>query len=201
MPGRRRLRAGSRRIGEEIEGQVSHRGSRIVLDRQTKAQQRVEEPMLGCFELAPGAESPGIAEVRDDAVVPAARAIAVGRIGVEQPIAGIERRVGAESVGLAVTNRPPPLAIGLDRAEHECRRQVAEPVVAALALVVLEIKDLATMLALEFARFSPKSEFNCGRHPKLRPCSPRVARSAFRGLRCRGNAQSRRATPRGRRRF
>src|SRR5471032_1415794 len=86
--------------------------------------------------------------------MPAAGTIGLFGVLLDQPVAGLPLGIGAEAVG-AIT-RPERVPRLTCRPFHrlECRQarlggQIAQPVRATLAHVVLEIEDLAALLASE----------------------------------------------------
>jgi hypothetical protein len=101
-------------IGQEIEGQSEFRVFRPALQRQAQAEHGVEQVVLGNFQLAPSRHVLGIGQVGDGAVMPAGRAMGLGRIGRQQPVAGVKLGIGAEPISLAgIGQRLPGVAFRL----------------------------------------------------------------------------------------
>ena len=92
----------------------------------------------------------GIGEIGDGAVVTARRAENLGIFRSHQPVAHVVLGVGAEAILLALSCKRTPQAVGLFQCSDDfLLRQIAEPQPAALALRILEIQQLAAILALE----------------------------------------------------
>jgi hypothetical protein len=80
----------------------------------------------------------------------ATHAKAVVGDGIDQPIANIEFRVGAKAIEVAVDRQGAPRIILRLQSGDECSVwHVAEPMPAFLTFLVLEIDNLAAVLALE----------------------------------------------------
>src|SRR6202008_2682324 len=89
-------------------------------------------------------------QVRNRSIQLARQAEMVERIGRHQPVAGLVGRVGAEPEQLIRRRRAPPIRAFLGkRAQHRQAGQIAEDASAALAPRILEVQQLAAMLALE----------------------------------------------------
>ncbi|MGY4185222.1 hypothetical protein ACVI1I_001994 [Bradyrhizobium sp. USDA 4459] len=137
-------------VGEEIEEQAVLRVVLPGLDRQLPADQGIEQPVLRHLQLAPTGQLRGVGEIGHDAVVAAGTAIAGGIAGIRQPVASIILGIAAQHPPLAlVGQRGPALPIRLDRRHCLLLRQEGDPVTAALASAVLEIENVAAVLADE----------------------------------------------------
>jgi hypothetical protein len=139
------------RFGQELEDEAVLRILRSCGQGQPELKQGVEQPVLRQFHHTPGSQVGRDRRVRDDAVVSARGAVRLVRGGWDEPVAGIELRIGAEAVGaLGLGQRTPSrVAIGFQRRERAGIGLVALAITAALAGVVLEVEELAAGLALE----------------------------------------------------
>ena len=139
------------RIVDEVEVQrrLAHGGA---VERQAQAQQRIDEPLLGALELAPGQQVGGIGQIGNGAVELARGAILRAGVGAHQPVADAMRFVGAIAQPCAgallvfaikaVSRRDERTYLKLVGAEAEC-------VPAPQALHVLEVDGVAARPAFE----------------------------------------------------
>jgi hypothetical protein len=90
-------------------------------------------------------------QIRNRAVIPAGNAERVRVLSVDQPVADVIPRIGAETVEPARCNqRTPCIAIGLVQSrDHPPVGQIAQSQSAALATRILEIERLPAALALK----------------------------------------------------
>ena len=121
--------------------------------RQGETQQRIDQSLLGGFQLVPCREVAAFAQVRDGAVERAGDTEAAGRRGGPEPVAHPILVVGAERIcrGGAILIRDPVGGLagrpqGDDRAPD---RLESERAVAAKALHILEVDLVAAMGAGE----------------------------------------------------
>ena len=95
MPGHDFGAAGN--LVEEVEHETLVRVVSAVRQPDPEPDQRVEQPVLGDFQLRPPLPRAGGGKVRDDAIVPASNAHLFRALGIDQPIADAMRIVGAEA--------------------------------------------------------------------------------------------------------
>ena len=139
-----------RRARQKIEHQAFAAVLVALVERQIELHQRVEQPMFGDLDLLPGNDIVLDAGVGDGPVMPARRAITVGRIGLDHPIADVELGIGAETIELLVDReRPPRVALGLQRRQIHDFGNEAEPARTLFAHGVFKIEQLRAMLAFE----------------------------------------------------
>jgi hypothetical protein len=96
----RMRRGGSDRVRKEIKGEavgILQPGRQ----RQTKPQQRIEQPVLGEFDLPPMQEILGICEVGYGAVVTTGGAKHLRLIAVHEPVADVVAGIGAKLIALS----------------------------------------------------------------------------------------------------
>ncbi len=156
MAGHHFRRARRLRIGQKLETQplvpVLRAGRRV----QAEFQQRVDQPVFRQFDLPPASPVVGQGEVGDDDVVAAGAAEPVLAVIGHQPVAGVLVRVVAEPQArrrrrLVFRHRP---LVFRQRPRRQSRhgtlvRVVAQSPAAGLADSVLEIDQVAAMLAAE----------------------------------------------------
>ena len=102
---------GVRRARQKIELQAQMAVRILLVERQVKLHQGVEQHMLGDLNLAPGGDIRGVAGVGNGPVMPAGGAIGVGQIGVDHPVADGEFGIGAKTIKLLVDGERPPNAL------------------------------------------------------------------------------------------
>ena len=145
----RMRRRGSDRIREEIKREtigILQPGCQ----RQTKAQQRIEQPVLGEFDLSPMPKILGTHEIGDGAVVATGGAEYFRLVAVHQPVADVVLGVGAKLISLSRRRQRAQQSVRFFQCGDERPfRQIAEPKPAAFARGVLEIERLSAVLALE----------------------------------------------------
>jgi hypothetical protein len=139
------------RAGEEVEGEPFFGVLELARQRQAEAQQPVDEAVLGLFQALPEQEILGRLEVGNRAVEPAGAAECVRAVGGHQPVAGAVDRIGAEAESFIGGGQRTPAvaAFGRQGAHHRSIGQIAQNVSAALAPGVLEVEQLAAVLAFE----------------------------------------------------
>src|SRR5262249_37662666 len=113
-------------------------------------QQRIKEPMLGVFDLAPMQEILEIGEIGDGAVMATSRTKNLTTVGRHEPVADVVLGVGAEAIALPPRRERTPHAISrFQCSDHLLLRQITQPQAAALALCILEVERLSAILAFE----------------------------------------------------
>jgi hypothetical protein len=119
--------------------------------RQAEAQQPVDEAVLGGFQALPEQEVLGCIEVGYRPVEKAGAAECVRAVGPYQPVAGAVDGIGAEAESFIGGGQRTPAVAGLGRqgTQHGSIGQIAQNVSAALATRVLEVEQLAAVLAFE----------------------------------------------------
>ena len=139
------------RLGEEVEGEPGLLILELADHGQAEPEQAIDQPVLGGLQALPAQEMVRRAEVGDRAVEPAGLAEGVPALGRHQPVAGVMDGIGAEALQrLGRDQRAPALAVERgERAECGLLGQIAQDMLAALAPGVLEVQQLAAMLALE----------------------------------------------------
>jgi hypothetical protein len=121
-------------IGEEVEDQAVFGILGPRPQRQSPPQQRVEQPVLAEFELAPARQFRGVGQIGDGAVVAAGAAEIVAARFIHQPVAGVMGGVGAKIARRAFrSGRPPSLASRLERRHGPALRLEAHVVAASAA--------------------------------------------------------------------
>jgi hypothetical protein len=106
--------------------------------------------VLGRLDLPPRGEVMQDRDVRNRPVVAASGAIRVSSSRFDEPVASIERRICAEAIELATRGERSPYAVlRLQRRQDRSLRDVAELARTRHADVVLEVKNLSAVLALE----------------------------------------------------
>ena len=149
---------GMRRARQKVERQAHAAVLVPRIERQIELHQRIKQPMLGDLDLAPGNKIVLDAGIGNGAVMTARRAIFFGRARVDHPIADIEFGIGAKAKGLFVDGeRPPHIALGLDRRQCHDLGDEAETMPALFANGVFEIEQLLTMLTFEELHSGPTS--------------------------------------------
>ena len=152
-----------RRVGEKLEGEPGVGIFVPVAERQARAGERVDEPALRGLEAVPRELDARLREIRDHARQPARDAQRI-RIAVEDgPVAhrllGV---VAAETIAArrrVRQRRPPQLRVRRVRIERTDQRQVrkiGDPALAIQANGVLEEKQLAAVVAMEYFHGSPE---------------------------------------------
>ena len=136
-------------IGDHVENQSL--GVLCPRDqRQPELDQRVEQPVLGVLDPPPPLQIALDRQVGDGAVVAASLAEDACPAGRNEPVADVMFRISAEAIAFVrrVDGEPQfaPLTQGHQRLS---RRDIAQPVVAAPAEAVLEMKRLPAVLAFE----------------------------------------------------
>ena len=142
-------------IAEKLECQ-SVGTLRLGGERKAKLKQGIEQAMLGDLDGTPVVHVLRQRQVGDRPVVAARRAIEIRQRRRKEPVAHGVRGIGAEPVVLLVGERPPDRLLRVARfpADGERRHglalgQIAERRAAALAACVLEMQQLAALLALK----------------------------------------------------
>jgi hypothetical protein len=142
-------------IAEKLECQ-SLGTLRLGGERKAKLKQGIEQAMLGDLDGTPVVHVLRQRQIRDRPVVAARRAIEMCQRRRKEPVAHGVRGIGAEPIVLLVGERPPGRLLRVARfpADGERRHglalwQIAERRAAALAACVLEMQQLAALLALK----------------------------------------------------
>jgi len=140
---RRALRA------EEIEGETLLRVIDPGFVREPQLEKRIEQAVLGGFDLAPVDQVVRLGEIGNCAIVSAGNTEALGARCRDQPIADAMLGIGATAITRPIRQSAPSAAIRIEGGHGLLARQIAELAPAAFTAVVLEIKWLSTMLAFE----------------------------------------------------
>ena len=140
------------RIVDEVEGRAAALPTAGAVERQAEAQQRIDEPLLGALELAPGQHVGRIGEIGNGAVELAGGAELRAAIGAHEPVAHAVRVIGAIAQPCAralLVFAIEAVAGRNERADFESVGAEAECVPAAQALHVLEVDGVAARPAFE----------------------------------------------------
>ena len=111
MPGHDRRRPARRPGSTGNQRRDRSDSSVLVVSGSRKPQQRVEQPMLGGFDLAPMQRDFPAREIGDGAVVAAGRAKSLGLLGRHQPVADVVLGVGAKPERSPVHGKRAPAAV------------------------------------------------------------------------------------------
>jgi hypothetical protein len=150
LPGHYPMAACIRNVCQKIESEPKLRILGAIGEWEAKPDQRIEQAMLREFELAPARKVVAKRKVGDRSVMSAGRAKGFGRIGRNQPVAGIIPGVGAEAIAaIGPGKRAPHRPVLLDRGKLTGRRQVTKPVEAVLTLEIFKIEQLRAVLTQE----------------------------------------------------
>ena len=163
VPGhdRRLALRGAERVRQEIECETVGI-FRSGCKRQPQPQQRIKEPVLGEFDLAPMREVLGICEIGDGAVMAAGRTENFGIFGRHEPIADVVLGVAAKAIARPLRRERAPDAIDRFQCSDDfLLRQIAQPQATAFALRILEIERLTAILALEELHGPGHSDGRC----------------------------------------
>ena len=150
-----------RRVGKELERQAARRIVDHGPKRQLPLQQRIEQPVLGHFHQLPRTMLRRIAEIRDDAIVPAGEAEGVAGAGRHQPVADVVLGVLAEKARLIdIGERDPAYVVGhrLDRRHGVALGHIGHPVPAFIARGIFEIENVAARLAFKQFHGCPEND-------------------------------------------
>ena len=172
VPGHHRL---SRRFfGEKLEAQAMADVLVPRRERQAQTQQRIEQALLGALDHLPMVEIGTVVHRRDDAVVAASATERVAAwIVFHKPVAGAPLGVDAlDELFAGESRRPQGVTFGLERDDHVRRVPIAEGVPAAFADRVLEIEEIAAMIAAEELQVPPFSTTLPRVEGMDKPCVP-----------------------------
>jgi hypothetical protein len=139
------------RAGEEVEGEPLFGVLGLAHQRQAEAHESVDEAVLGGLQALPEQKVFGRIEVRYRPVEATSAAEGVRAVGGHQPVAGAVDGIGAEAEWFIGGGQwtPAVAALGRQSAERRSIGQIAQNVSATLAPRVLEVEQLAAVLALE----------------------------------------------------